>query len=307
MAKMLARPAGLEPATPSLEGLGLQLRSAEVCGSGSHSDKNEAGTKGLATRVAPELHRGQKRPRVLIGYSCCPLTLEAFERAGCDAWTCDLLPSRGRPDRHIQADVWSVLDQQWGMALLHPMCTCLTVSAAWAFNDPDFDRYPGVGYHQKVKPETLTGQARRDARDDAIANFRRLERLPYPTAIENPAPSFICKAHRRQDQIIQPHDFGDDASKGTGLWLRGLPKLRSTGRVFGRIVNGKERWANQTDSGQNRVSPGDDLGLSALDPIPALRRRWAGNGARGWSLRPPASTTARRHDPTRYNLSSVEE
>lgn len=57
MAEMLARPAGLEPATPSLEGLGLHLRSAEVCGPTDHSYENSTGTKGLATRNAPELHR----------------------------------------------------------------------------------------------------------------------------------------------------------------------------------------------------------------------------------------------------------
>lgn len=271
MAEMLARPAGLEPATPSLEGLGLQLRSAETCGSGDHGEKNEAGTKSFATRIAPELHRGAYRPRVLIGYSCCPLTLDAFERGGCDAWTCDILPSRGRPDRHIQADVWTALNRGWDMALLHPMCTCLTLSAAWAFKDPDFDRYPGVGYHQKVKPETLTGQARRDARDEAIANFKRLEQLPFPTAIENPAPSFLNKLHRKPDQVIHPHQFGDDASKGTGLWLRGLPKL-----VLGRAVaptvrkNGKAYWANQTDTGQNRVSPSDERWLERSKTYPGI-------------------------------------
>lgn len=220
------------------------------------------------------------KPRVLIGYSCCPLTLGAFERAGCEAWTCDILPSRGRPDRHLQRDVWDVLADRWDMALLHPMCTCLTVSAAWAFNDPDFDRYPGVGYHQKVKPGTLTGQARREERDRAIDNFKRLEQLPYPTAIENPAPSFICKAHRRQDQIIQPYEFGDDASKGTGLWLRGLPKLRASNRVTGRIVNGKERWSNQTDSGQNKVTPSADRWLERSKTYPgiaaAMGAQWGG-------------------------------
>ena len=39
--------------------------------------------------------------------------LEAFERAGCEAWTCDLLPSRGRPDRHLQCDVWEVVNDAW--------------------------------------------------------------------------------------------------------------------------------------------------------------------------------------------------
>jgi hypothetical protein len=54
----------------------------------------------------------------------------------------------------------------------------------------------------------------------------------------------------------------DDASKRTGLWLKRLPMLIPTKRIIGRFVihNGKrvERWANQTDSGQNRLGPSDD-------------------------------------------------
>lgn len=207
-------------------------------------------------------------PRVLIGYSACPLTLEAFERAGCDAWTCDLLPSRGRPDRHIQGDVWDVAGDAWDFGLFHPMCTYLTISAAWAFGDGP--------YHQRVKPDTLVGQARRDARDKAIENFKRLDALPYPHAIENPAPSFISKPHRPPDQTIQPYHFGNDASKRTGLWLRGVPKLRPTGYVAGRIVSGRERWANQTDSGQNKLSPGPDRWLERSATYPGIA---AGMGA----------------------------
>jgi hypothetical protein len=168
------------------------------------------------------------KPRFLIGYSACPLTLAAFEAAGVEAWTCDLLPSRGRPDRHLQCDVWEVARDRWDAALFHPMCTYLTVSAAWAFNDPDFARYPGVGYHQRPKPGTLTGAARREARDREVENFRELLALPYPKAIENPARSFIGTALRSPDQTIHPHQFGDDASKATGLWLDRLPRIRPT-------------------------------------------------------------------------------
>lgn len=200
--------------------------------------------------------------RVLIGYSACPLTLEAFERAGCEAWTCDLLPSRGRPDRHIQGDVWDALRERWDMAVLHPMCTYLTISAAWAFTDGP--------YHQQVKPDTLVGAARREAREQAIENFKRLDALPFPTAIENPAPSFISKAHRPPDQTIQPYQFGDDASKRTGLWLRGLPRLRPTAWVPGRIVNGKERWGNQTDGGQNKLPPSADRWLERSATFPGI-------------------------------------
>ncbi len=153
------------------------------------------------------------------------------------------------------------------------MCTYLTVSAAWAFGDGP--------YHQKVKAGTLVGEARREARREALANFRRLLELPYPKAIENPAPSFVSKAIRPPDQTIQPYEFGDDASKRTGLWLDRLPKLSPTKRVPGRIINGVERWANQTDSGQNRLSPGEGRWLERSKTYPgiaaAMGEQWGGS------------------------------
>ncbi len=66
--------------------------------------------------------------------------------------------------------------------------------------------------------------------------------------------------------MVQPYQFGDDASKGTCLWLKGLPRLvidpakRRAGRMVmheGKLV---ERWSNQTNSGQNALSPSDDRG-----------------------------------------------
>jgi len=200
---------------------------------------------------------------VIIGYSACGATRSAFEAMGHEAWTCDFLPPRdGRNDRHLQCDVWEVVNDGWDMAIFHPMCTYLTVSAAWAFGDGP--------YHQKVKPGTLVGAARRAARDVAIDNFRKLLSLPYPKAIENPAPSFISKAIRPPDQTIQPYEFGDDASKRTGLWLEGLPRLNPTKRINGRIVKGKERWSNQTDSGQNRLSPSDHRWIERSKTYPGI-------------------------------------
>lgn len=197
--------------------------------------------------------------RVLIGYSRCQITRAAFEAHGHDVWTCDLLPA---PGKHLQCDIWDVVGGDWDMGIFHPMCTYLTVSAAWAFGDGP--------YHQNVKPETLVGQARRDAREQALDNFRRLLALPYPKAIENPAPSFVSKAIRPPDQTIQPYEFGEDASKRTGLWLDGLPLLQSTARILGRMVDGRERWANQTDSGQNRLSPGPNRWLERSATYPGI-------------------------------------
>ena len=76
-----------------------------------------------------------------------------------------------------------------------------------------------------------------------------LSKVPR-VAIENPV-SCISSRVRKPDQIIHPYQFGDDASKKTCLWLKGLPKLVPTGHVPPRYVDGKPRWANQSDNGQN--------------------------------------------------------
>ena len=217
--------------------------------------------------------------RVLIGFSRCPITVTILRGMGIEAWTCDL--RQADHAWHIQGDIWDVARGSWDWGIFHPMCTNLTCSAAWPFSDPDFVRYPGAGYHQRVQGGTLTGAARREARDRALDDVRRIMALPYPKAIENPATSFISAAIRRPDQIIQPYDFGDDASKGTGLWLDRLPALAITpaDRCPGRIVthNGKqvERWANQTDSGQNRVTPSADRWLDRSTTYPGIARAFA--------------------------------
>ena len=206
--------------------------------------------------------------RVLIGCESSGAVRDAFLARGHDAWSCDLLPSE-TPGSHFECDlldvigggvVWSTHSNpyHWDLLIAHPPCTYLTNAAAWALQDPDYDRWPGVGYHQRIKPGTLVGAARRAARDDALAFVRALAAAPIPRiCIENPMGA-ARSAIGWPCQTIQPWMFGDDASKATGLSLKGLPPLRHTAYVQPRIVNGKPRWANQTDNGQNRLSPGPD-------------------------------------------------
>lgn len=204
--------------------------------------------------------------RVLVACEFSGTVRDAFRARGHDAWSCDLRPDINGSPYHIQGDALEAVARGWDQLIAHPPCTYLTNSAAWAFPDPDFERHPGVGYHQRVKPGTLTGAARRAAQDEAAAFFIALYNSPVErVAIENPGSGAMSKRLRPADQIIHPHQFGSDASKGTGLWLRGLPKLKPTCRVRGRMVewpplSGKmvERWANQTDSGQNRLTPSED-------------------------------------------------
>lgn len=96
--------------------------------------------------------------------------------------------------------------------------------------------------------------------DDALDFVRALMAAPIPKiAIENPVGCISTKIGK-PTQIVQPFDYGDDASKRTCLWLKGLPPLVAdpAQRVPGRWVNGRERWANQCDSGQNRLGPSSD-------------------------------------------------
>jgi hypothetical protein len=69
-------------------------------------------------------------------------------------------------------------------------------------------------------------------------------------ALENPV-GCISSRIRKPDQTIQPYNFGHDASKKTCLWLKNLPLLVPTNYVKPRMVEGKPRWGNQYDDGQN--------------------------------------------------------
>lgn len=200
--------------------------------------------------------------RILVGCESSGRVRDAFTALGHDAWSCDLLPCRRGGRNHLQCDVLSVLNRGWDLAIFHPTCTFLTCSAEWAYKDADYARYPNVGYHQKVKPGTLVGAARREARKRAIEFVFKLRDSGIPKkAIENPKGTLSTR-WRKPNQIIQPYDFGNDASKETCLWLDGLPELRPTLRIAPRLIeqNAKiyHRWANQTDGGQNRLSPDEN-------------------------------------------------
>lgn len=176
--------------------------------------------------------------RVLIACEYSGVVRDAFLRAGHYAMSCDLLPCESSASGdHYQGDVRDILDHDWDLMVAHPPCTYLSVS----------------GMHW-----TRRGLRDPQLTEDALAFVRALLEAPVPRiALENPV-SIISSRIRKPDQIIQPWQFGHDASKKTCLWLKGLPPLQPTSIVEPRIVNGRQRWGNQTDSGQNRLGPSDD-------------------------------------------------
>lgn len=201
--------------------------------------------------------------RVLIACEFSGIVREAFRRRGHDAWSCDLLPTE-IPGQHLQCEVEDVLEDLpvWDLMIAHPPCTYLASSGLhWNKRIPGRDE---LTHEAMMLVFNLMGEG-------SIAHS-----IPH-IALENPIGR-ISTAYRKPDQVIQPWQFGHDASKQTCLWLKNLPKLRPTETVnpiFGCSCGtrfdfalgkygcpnchgeGKVRpiWGNQTPTGQNKLGP----------------------------------------------------
>lgn len=174
--------------------------------------------------------------RVLIGCEKSGVIRRSFRALGHDAWSCDYEPSEDQSPFHIQGDcLWFVEnDEPFDLFIVHPPCTYLSSS----------------GLHwNKRRPEraAMTEKAYEFATRCISAAVPRL-------CMENPI-GCLSTMIRKPEQIVQPYQFGEDASKATCLWLNNLPPLAPTKHITPRIVGGLKRWANQTDSGQNRLGP----------------------------------------------------
>lgn len=140
--------------------------------------------------------------RVLIACEFSGIVRDAFSAQGCDAWSCDLLPTE-RPGKHIQGDVLEVINDGWDLIIAHPPCTYLSYAANSSWNNP----------------------GREEKRQVAMQFFLACYNAPCKhICVENPVglPNTIF---RKPDQIIHPYYFGERQLKRTCLWLRSLPGL----------------------------------------------------------------------------------
>lgn len=178
---------------------------------------------------------------ILIACEFSGIVRDAFLKRGHNAWSCDFLPTESEiRGFHYQCDIRDVDITLFDLMIAFPPCTDLCVSGARHFPEKRVD-----GRQQK-----------------AIDFFMFLVNAPIPKiAIENPV-GIMSTVWRKPDQIIQPYQFGHDASKKTCLWLKNLTKLEPTGYVPGTMNDrGLTRWANQTASGQNNLAPSQTRGL----------------------------------------------
>jgi site-specific DNA-cytosine methylase len=162
--------------------------------------------------------------KVLVACEFSGVVRNAFALLGHDVWSCDLLPTE-IVGNHYQGDIRDILYDGWDMMIAHPPCTHLAVSGARYFKTKQVEQEEALGFIKLLL----------DAPIDMIC-------------LENPVGIISTKIHK-PDQIIQPWMFGEDASKKTCLWLKNLPLLKPTKVLV------KDRYANQTPTGQNNLAP----------------------------------------------------
>jgi len=148
--------------------------------------------------------------KVLVACEFSQVVCKAFRERGHEAYSCDILPTEGNPEWHIQDDVLKHLGDGWDLMIAHPPCTYLTVTGNKWFKPEYKDRFPD----------------RAEQRQSAINFFMLLAFAPIDKiCIENPV-GIMSTIWRKPDQIIQPYQFGHIEAKKTCLWLNNLTKLR---------------------------------------------------------------------------------
>lgn len=165
--------------------------------------------------------------KVLIACEFSGRVRDAFIDNGCDALSCDLLPT-DQPGPHYQGDVLDIIDDGWDLMIAHPPCTHLAVSGARWFHKKQQEQKEALHFVQRLMD----------------ANIPQI-------CLENPI-SIISTRIRKPDQIIQPWMFGHGETKATCLWLKNLPHLEPTNEVSGRenlihkMPPSKDRWKKRS-------------------------------------------------------------
>lgn len=175
--------------------------------------------------------------RVLVACEFSGVVRDCFIAMGHDAISCDLLETEV-PGPHIKGDCLEHLySESWDLVIAHPPCTYLSSS--------------GLHWNRR-QPE------RAKKTEDALKFVSDIWNAPVEKmCLENPVGCINTRlSFMPKPQYIQPYSFGEDASKKTGLWLRGLPPLKDTAYIEPRIVDGKRRWSNQSDKGQSKLGGG---------------------------------------------------
>lgn len=181
--------------------------------------------------------------RVLVACEFSGTVRRAFAARGHDAWSCDLLSSDDRSNKHIVGDARNLLDDGWDLLIVaHPPCTRLCNS--------------GVRWLSVPPPGKTAEQMREELREGA-ALFSEFWNAPIDRiCVENPVihrhAKVLIENYRDPAQSVQPWQFGHGETKRTCFWLKNLPPLTPTNIVEGReqrvhrMPPGPDRWRKRS-------------------------------------------------------------
>lgn len=165
--------------------------------------------------------------KILVACEESQTVCKAFRERGHEAYSCDIqVCSGGHPEWHIKGDVrplllpnrtwdsrhgiqFQTMDgkthdvQYWDLIIAHPPCTMISKVSSVALKQGKHsidDVYEGAEF------------------------FMDFYELNGKVCIENPVPMKLAGLPKHS-QTIQPYEFGDNWTKLTCLWLKGLPPL----------------------------------------------------------------------------------
>lgn len=152
-----------------------------------------------------------------------------------NTYSCDIVDcSGGYNEWHIKDDVINVISDEWmdnnirwDLAIFHPPCERLTVTANRWHKAEYAHRFPNI----------------EKDRDESVDFFMKLANCNIEhIAIENPV-GIMSSRWRKPNQIVNPFWFGDPHPKRTCLWLKNLPLLKPSNMVeplYYTYKNGKK-------------------------------------------------------------------
>lgn len=194
---------------------------------------------------------------------------KAFREKGIKAFSCDLLPCSGsHPEWHLQEDAKQVaLENQEALKISFPPCTHIAVSGAKHFEGKRAD-----GRQREAIIFFLEMWRLSDCTENPIGimnNGKYLQKW-FPKLYEY---AVFIGFPFKPTQIVQPYMFGDPFTKGTCLWLKGLPKLVPTDivdkgkRHITKGGNSLPEWYN--------LPPSEDRGKLRSKTFPGLAKAMA--------------------------------
>ena len=168
--------------------------------------------------------------KVLVACEFSGIVRDAFS-LNHESWSNDLLETESK-GRHIVCDVFeAIAAHSWDLIVMHPPCTALCVSG---------NRW----YGKKM----LRHKERLHAIEWTCNLWTYATTVCEKVCMENPVGVLPIKP----TQYVQPWQFGHGETKKTGLWLHGLPKLKPTKIVTGRVnavhqmSPSKDRWKKRS-------------------------------------------------------------